>query len=317
MSKLHNLNALRRVELPDPARPASSQATLAAQISHFAAGSRPHANAVPMRNLFVSIRDWIMTGRLPSERQRATRLYIAQGEPGSGKTLTLANTICALNAHACPLPGSALASGEEGGTARALDAWLAGMERLSETTQTECIGIIDDLDVILAPKPDTQVTVNANVNDVYFMHLAETPTRFVNWDDSPIRIASTGNFFSHCRASTIRDGRATLYTHHVSPDNKLDVALLELRPHGSDEIGLVEEFVRLYADEPVALWAAVARDLGAARRARVFDSSYLDDIAHMEAELAMPQTLTREDLAAAIEHRLTSGRPRNFLKQGV
>ncbi len=128
---MQDFGSIRRVDLHSHGKAAADLAIP----EHFEAYSVPYPNAVTFKKLHFEILDWCMSRKLSATRDNAARMLVIQGEPGSGKTITTANAITTIGAHACPVPADYLASPEEAGHTQALKEHLQSVVHLSECQQ--------------------------------------------------------------------------------------------------------------------------------------------------------------------------------------
>ncbi len=182
----------------------------------------------------------------------------------------------------------------------------------SETTETECIVIIDDSDAVLSRDPSVQTTINQPLLDVFFQWFASDKTNYLNYDGSPIGLVFTGNDFTHTRSPVLRFGRADIVTHAPSLEEKIEVAQSVFEAATDQEVQLINRLVTKHQDQQLALWPTLARDLHKQRRRELY-AIYGVDLEAIDAALAEPLTLTEALLNEALDNRLSDGVSKNFL----
>lgn len=275
----------------------------------------PHQLSCPTGIIFQglerAVRQHLLFQTMEDRIEQAERILVVQGDPGTGKTVSTADACKRAGYAVALLPSSRLASESEGGATEVLDRLLAAVVASSEQHRMPHVIVADDIDCsIITTDAKTGRTVNSDLLTQRLQHLADTK-RPRNFDGTGLALIFTGNDFSQMRASLLRDGRATIYTHVPTLDEKIEIAFATFQPQGSGERRLIEKLVRRYRHQPVAFLRSLRNDLDRQRLDELLATRF-PTASEAQSRLTAPLQLDATRLWSLAKAR-TGNRARNFL----
>lgn len=204
-------------------------------------------------------------------RDEAARLMFVQGRPGDGKSTGCLVACLKAGFHVIVLSPGMFAGAEEGKPIELLHAIMEELARWSAVHRCRVVVIIDDFDLSIANVgKNTAHTIHSQLVVNEFMSLADKRHLYRNVDGSNIGFILTANNATGLRESLTRSGRALVYDHSPSVEDKTNIAFAILDPKTSAERALVQKLVDRFAKrQPVSFWMAAYLEMRAIQSRRL------------------------------------------------